>query len=83
FQALTESSESYEHLSSHIYALFHQKKASKAITAPYSVDLLEGRLGFEAPTLEQIQEALPIYITEAITYVTSRLETVQEQAEDT
>lgn len=82
FQALTESSESREHLSSHIYALFHQKKASKAITAQYLVDLLEGRLGFEAPTLEQIQEALPMYITEAITYVTSRLETVQEQAED-
>jgi putative ATP-dependent endonuclease of OLD family len=82
FQALTESSESVEHLSSHIYALFHQKKASKAITAQYLVDLLEGRLGFEAPTLEQIQEVLPIYITEAIAYVTSRLETVQEQAED-
>jgi putative ATP-dependent endonuclease of OLD family len=82
FQALTESSESHEHLCSYIYALFHQKKASKAITAQYLVDLLEGRLGYKALPLEQIQEALPIYITEAITYVTSRLETNLGQAED-
>ena len=48
----------------------------------YLVDLLEGRLGFKAPPQEQLVQALPTYLTEAITYVTSGLEATQPARPD-
>ncbi|GFM74578.1 hypothetical protein PSCICM_03970 [Pseudomonas cichorii] len=82
FHTLKDSAESMAHLCSHIYALFHRKKASKAITAQYLVDLLEGRLSFKASPQEQLVQALPTYLTEAITYVTSGLEATQPARPD-
>jgi putative ATP-dependent endonuclease of OLD family len=77
-EGLEREGQSREHVCSTIYALFHNKTASKAITAQYLVDLLEGRYqGIAAPS-ERLQEALPGYLIEAITYVTTRLEIVPE-----
>lgn len=74
YERLASSSMSAEQISSTIYALFHRKVASKAITAQYLVDILEQRYQRIVVTREGLEERLPDYLVEAITYVTSRLE---------
>ncbi len=80
FEQLHQSTDSHAHLCSHIYSLFTSKKASKAITAQYLVDVLEDCLQRQVLSCEQIVGMLPGYLTEAITYATTRLELAQEPA---
>ncbi len=82
FEQLLQSTDSHAHLCTHIYSLFTSKTASKAITAQYLVDVLEDCLQREVLSCEQILDWLPGYLTEAITYVTTRLELAQEPAGD-
>ncbi|MPQ71780.1 MULTISPECIES: AAA family ATPase [unclassified Pseudomonas] len=82
FGQLSQSSETLAHLCSHIYSLFTTKKASKAITAQYLVDVLDNDLQRKVLSREQIVDSLPGYLKEAITYATTRLELLQEPAGD-
>jgi putative ATP-dependent endonuclease of OLD family len=68
-----------EQVSSTVYALFHRKVASKAIAAQYLVDILEQRYRGIVVPREGMEERLPGYLVEAITYVTSRLAVPHEQ----
>lgn len=79
YEGLASSGMSAEQISSTIYALFHRKVASKAITAQYLVDILEQRYQGIVVTREGLEERLPDYLVEAITYVTSRLEIAPDQ----
>lgn len=79
YEGLASSGMSSEQISSTIYALFHRKVASKAITAQYLVDILEQRYQRLVVTREGLAERLPSYLVEAITYVTSRLEIAPQQ----
>ncbi|WP_448110823.1 ATP-dependent nuclease [Pseudomonas lini] len=74
YESLASSGMSAEQICSTIYALFHRKIASKAITAQYLVDILEQRFQRIVVSSEGLEERLPGYLVEAITYVTSRLE---------
>lgn len=74
YESLQNSGMSAEQICSTIYDLFHRKIASKAITAQYLVDILEQRFQRIAVSPEGLDERLPGYLVEAITYVTSRLE---------
>ena len=80
--ARDQSTDTHAHLCSHIYSLFTSRTASKAITAQYLVDLLEDCLQRQVLSREQIMGWLPGYLTEAITYVTTRLELTQEPSGD-
>lgn len=82
FEQLRQSTETHAHLCSHIYSLFTSKTASKAITAQYLVDVLADCQQREVLSCEQILDRLPGYLTEAITYATTRLELAQEPAGD-
>jgi putative ATP-dependent endonuclease of OLD family len=79
YEELQASGASPEQMCSTIYALFHRKVASKAITAQYLVDILERRYPEVTVSPEGLRERLPAYLGEAILYVTSRLELVAEQ----
>ncbi|MGF6667204.1 ATP-dependent nuclease [Pseudomonas monsensis] len=79
YEGLSSSGMSAEQISSTIYALFHRKVASKAITAQYLVDILEQRYQRIVVSPEGLEERLPGYLVEAITYVTSRLEITPNQ----
>lgn len=79
YEGLASKGMSAEQISSTIYALFHRKVASKAITAQYLVDILEQRYQGIVVTREGLEERLPDYLVEAITYVTSRLEIAPDQ----
>ncbi|WP_122439456.1 ATP-dependent nuclease [Pseudomonas viridiflava] len=72
-----------EQVSSTVYALFHRKVASKAIAAQYLVDILEQRYPGVVVPREGLEERLPGYLIEAITYVTSRLEVISDQHQST
>lgn len=82
FKLLTQSAESREHLCSHIYRLFTKKKASKAITAQYLVDVLEEGLRQDTLNAGAVLNSLPAYIVSAIKYATTRIEVPQAMAED-
>lgn len=73
------SNTSPEQVSSSVYALFHRKTASKAIAAQYLVDILEQRYRGVVVPRAGLEERLPSYLVEAISYVTSRLEIVHDQ----
>lgn len=79
YERFASSGMSAEQICSTIYALFHRKVASKAITAQYLVDILEQRYRGNVVPREGLEERLPGYLVEAITYVTSRLEILHEQ----
>ncbi|EMB2851849.1 ATP-dependent nuclease [Pseudomonas aeruginosa] len=86
YEGLQNSGMPAEQICSTIYDLFHRKIASKAITAQYLVDILEQRFQRVVVSPEGLEERLPCYLVEAITYVTSRLEipqlqTLQQQAQ--
>ncbi|WP_347929195.1 AAA family ATPase [Pseudomonas helvetica] len=68
-----------EQVSSTVYALFHRKVASKAITAQYLVDILEQRYPEVVVRREGSEEIFPDYLVEAITYATSHLQLAHEQ----
>lgn len=79
YEGLQNSGMTAEQICSTIYDLFHCKIASKAITAQYLVDILEQRFQGVIVSPEGLEERLPSYLVEAITYVTSRLEIPQHQ----
>ncbi|MGX1181584.1 putative ATP-dependent endonuclease of OLD family [Pseudomonas sp. IAP-CY TE4608] len=79
YEGLQNSGMTAEQICSTIYDLFHRKIASKAITAQYLVDILEQRFQGVIVSPEGLEERLPSYLAEAITYVTSRLEIPQHQ----
>lgn len=79
YDALRTSGMSAEQICSTIYELFHRKVASKAITAKYLVDILEHRFPRIVVSSEGLEERLPGYLVDAITYVTSRLELTPSQ----
>ncbi|MGS7254309.1 ATP-dependent nuclease [Pseudomonas anuradhapurensis] len=79
YEGLQNSGMPAEQICSTIYDLFHRKIASKAITAQYLVDILEQRFQRVVVSPEGLEERLPSYLVEAITYVTSRLEIPQHQ----
>ncbi|WP_243667314.1 hypothetical protein [Pseudomonas brassicae] len=83
YEGLVSSGISAEETSSTIYALFHRKVASKAITAQYLVDILEQRFQTLGVSLERLEERLPAYLVEAIYYVTSRIEITPNQHQPT
>ena len=83
YEGLVSSGISAEETSSTIYALFHRKVASKAITAQYLVDILEQRFQTLRVSLERLEERLPAYLVEAIYYVTSRIEITPNQHQPT
>jgi putative ATP-dependent endonuclease of OLD family len=74
YEGLQNSGMPADQICSTIYDLFHRKIASKAITAQYFVDILEQRFQRIVVSPEGLEERLPGYLVEAITYVTSRLE---------
>lgn len=76
YDGYSTSDMSAEQLSSTVYALFHRKVASKAISAQYLVDILEQRYRGVVVPREGLEQRLPGYLVEAITYVTSRLEVI-------
>lgn len=79
YDSYYSSNMSPEQVSSTVYALFHRKVASKAIAAQYLVDILEQRYQGVVVPCERLEERLPSYLVEAITYVTSRLAVPHEQ----
>lgn len=79
YEELRASGMSTEQICSTIYALFHRKIASKTITAQYFVDILEQRFPRVLGSPQGLEERLPGYLVDAITYVTSRLELTPNQ----
>jgi putative ATP-dependent endonuclease of OLD family len=59
-----------EALAAHIYAMFTRKKVSKAITAQYLAQRLLCKAKKEEISASSLRAMLPVYITEAIDYVT-------------
>ena len=59
-----------EVLAAHVYAKFVRKKASKPITAQYLAQRLLCKYGNKEITATSLRQMLPVYITEAIDYVT-------------
>lgn len=59
-----------EVLASHVYAKFTRKKVSKAITAQYLAQRLLFKYENNMITASSLRKMLPVYITEAIDFVT-------------
>jgi putative ATP-dependent endonuclease of OLD family len=79
YERLRTSGMSTAQICSTIYDLLHHKTASKAITAQYLVDILEQRFPTIVVSPEDLEEQIPGYLIDAITYVTSRLELTPSQ----
>ena len=74
FEALDDDL-SREELASEVYALFVSgARASKAIAAQHLIERLESRMEAEELTREELEEAIPAYLVDAITYVTTKLQ---------
>lgn len=67
-----------ERLSSHVYALFEDRGASKAIAAQYLAELLEKEIENGALDANQLRALLPPYVVAAIAHVTAPFEQPDE-----
>jgi len=67
-----------ERLSSHVYALFEDRGASKAIAAQYLAELLEKEIENGTLDANQLRALLPPYVVAAIAHVTAPFEQPDE-----